>query len=168
MNSSKEVIGKRSIFDRIILFVLMGLILLLIVFVIIETDFENFDEYELVELILCSLFIVGMSIFCIVMFKISPKDLIILDKEKNELELHCGYKIRQQRKSVFVKLEDIESVKYYKGELNHYIIFTTSRPACLGIMLKNGTFHPVICLNKPHAVEQLLQRLVFEYNNKEQ
>lgn len=109
-----------------------------------------------------------LFMFTLIFAHVTPKNMIIFDKEKKEFCLRCGKSLAEIKKPVYISVHDIISVNYEKYRFSYFVILITFRPSYIDIKLKNGKRYTVYDIAKPEDAKYNLQRILVNYNKPEE
>lgn len=167
MNTNKIIIGRRKKSDEIISYVMAGIFSLLMIVISVSSVNEIIYTYEKVILCLGDLIIFGLLIFIVVYQAKMPKDLIVYDKENDELIIRVGTKLRDLNKPQVFKVEELEYVKNCKSEYHYYIIVSTHRAGGIYISLKNKKSFFIANVANGESVEDALNKIILEHKENQ-
>ena len=163
MNSNKIIIGRRKKSDLIISCIVAGIFSLLMIVISISSYNEIVDPFEMVFFWLSDLIVFGLLIFIVVYQAKLPNDLIIYDKENDELIIRVGLRLRQLNKPLVIKVEELEYVKNCKSDFHHYIIVSTHKAGGIYISLKNKKSFFISNVAEGESVERALNKIILEH-----
>lgn len=167
MNSNKIIIGRRKKSDEVISYVMAGIFSLLMIVISVSSVNEIIYTYEKVILCLGDLIVFGLLIFLVVYQAKMPKDLIVYDKENDELIIRVGTKLRDLNKPFSIKACELEYVKNCKSESHNYVIVLTYRAGGIYISLKNKKSFFIANVANGESVEDALNKIILEHKENQ-
>ena len=167
MNSNKIIIGRRKKSDLIISCIVAGIFSLLMIVISISSYNEIVDPFEMVFFWLSDLIVFGLLILVVVYQAKMPKDLIVYDKENDELIIRVGTKLRDLNKPFSIKACELEYVKNCKSEYHYYIIVSTHRAGGIYISLKNKKSFFIANVANGESVEDALNKIILEHKENQ-
>ena len=167
MNSNKIIIGRRKKSDLIISCIVAGIFSLLMIVISISSYNEIVDPFEMVFFWLSDLIVFGLLILVVVYQAKMPKDLIVYDKENDELIIRVGTKLRDLNKPFSIKPCELEYVKNCKSEYHYYIIVSTHRAGGIYISLKNKKSFFIANVANGESVEDALNKIILEHKENQ-
>ena len=167
MNSNKIIIGRRKKSDLIISCIVAGIFSLLMIVISISSYNEIVDPFEMVFFWLSDLIVFGLLIFIVVYQAKMPKDLIVYDKENDELIIRVGTKLRDLNKPFSIKASELEYVKNCKSESHNYVIVLTYRAGGIYISLKNKKSFFIANVANGESVEDALNKIILEHKENQ-
>lgn len=167
MNSNKIIIGRRTKSDLIISCIVAGIFSLLMIVISISSYNEIVDPFEMVFFWFSDLIVFGLLILVVVYQAKMPKDLIVYDKENDELIIRVGTKLRDLNKPFSIKACELEYVKNCKSEYHYYIIVSTHRAGGIYISLKNKKSFFIANVANGESVEDALNKIISEHKENQ-
>lgn len=167
MNSNKIIIGRRKKSDLIISCIVAGIFSLLMIAISISSYNEIVDPFEMVFFWFSDLIVFGLLIFIVVYQAKMPKDLIVYDKENDELIIRVGTKLRDLNKPFSIKTCELEYVKNCKSESHFYVIVSTYRAGGIYISLKNKKSFFISNVANGESVEDALNKIILEHKENQ-
>ncbi len=163
MNLNKIVVAERIKTPIVLLFVSSGFFFLLFLVTLLSSNLSSLSNDELASILIFGFLPLLLLLFAVIFTYITPKNMIVFDKNKEEFELRCGKSLAEITKPIYISAHDIESITYDKSRIRYFVILTTFRSSYIDIQLKNGENYTVYDIAKPDEAEYNLQRILVNY-----
>lgn len=163
MDLNKIVVAERNKKSIVLLFVFSGIFFLLFLVTLLGSDLNSLSNDELAGILIFGFLPLLLLLFAVIFTYVTPKNMIVFDKNTEEFELRCGKSLAEIRKPIYISAHDIESISYDKFRMRYYVILTAFRSSYINIQLKNGENYTVYDIAKPDEAEYNLQRILVYY-----